>query len=458
MKEIDVREQPILSFSRIAHIAVTGVKYRLFRAIVTVAVIAVAMAFLMNILGESLIKKSVATFAREEIEEIHRTDKWIAKLSIPQSYTELIAVLASPEAFKQDETLFTTGISPEKQEKVKKYAQQAAEYLTFFDELNYGRRRVLVGNASSTGIFDILQDDEAQESLFSALESKNQRGAVNTIQKALNNRPMLTAMQDADEEFGEVIRDAGFDLPEDEAVSLVDQSERVDDNVVIEDTINRPAIRRAVAAKFDVLPGDVSINMIWAMIEGQKGADWYLVTMKENGMPLSDRFTVARLTELAQARKMAKLLIKTELMTSETGGGFMGIGKRMTWLALVSMLVCVVGIANAMLMSVTERFREIATLKCLGALDGFIMTVFLIEASILGLVGGLVGTLIGVILCLLRMSIFFRSLVWQSLPGAQLLIAAVLSVIIGVILAGVAAVYPSFRAARLAPMEAMRIE
>ena len=60
MKEIDVKEQPILTFAKTTHIALAGVKYRLFRSMVTVAVIAVAMAFLINILSESLIKKSVA--------------------------------------------------------------------------------------------------------------------------------------------------------------------------------------------------------------------------------------------------------------------------------------------------------------------------------------------------------------------------------------------------------------
>ncbi|MCK4402075.1 ABC transporter permease, partial [bacterium] len=43
------------------------------------------------------------------------------------------------------------------------------------------------------------------------------------------------------------------------------------------------------------------------------------------------------------------------------------------WLVVLSLMVCVVGIANAMLMSVTERYKEIGTMKCLGALDRFII-------------------------------------------------------------------------------------
>ena len=47
-----------------------------------------------------------------------------------------------------------------------------------------------------------------------------------------------------------------------------------------------------------------------------------------------------------------------------------GISTKDIWLIVMSLIVCVVGIANSMLMAVTERFREIGTMKCLGALDG----------------------------------------------------------------------------------------
>ena len=67
------------------------------------------------------------------------------------------------------------------------------------------------------------------------------------------------------------------------------------------------------------------------------------------------------------------------------------------WIVFLSLLVCVVGIINAQLMSVTERFREIGTLKCLGALDRFIVRIFVIEATMQGLAGGIIGALLGVL-------------------------------------------------------------
>jgi putative ABC transport system permease protein len=111
-----------------------------------------------------------------------------------------------------------------------------------------------------------------------------------------------------------------------------------------------------------------------------------------------------------------------------------------------------------MLMSVTERFREIATLKCLGALDAFIMSVFLIEAGLLGFFGGVGGAVAGLLLAGARMAVTFQDLMWTAFPLTDVLIAGLLSIGVGMVLAAVSAVYPSLRAARLAPMEAMRIE
>lgn len=490
MKKIDVQEQPLLSFSRTLGIALSGVKYRLFRAMVTVAVISVAMAFLMNILAESLIKKSVAETAQNQIEDMRRIDRWIARLSIPQTSAEIIASAA-------DETLDETGranqktlggLADDELDRMQRSAMNALRYLDFFTHLDYGRRRVLVGSAESTVIFDRLQDNVTRVSFFRrlndmktvrfvteqeafekfldawpALKSQVERirtgqtAAIQSIQQSLGERTLLEAMRDADGAFGDVIRQAGFSLNEDEARMLTEQVGNVADKTLIEDAINKAEIRQAVAARRDILPGDVIPSLVWNMLKGDEQAAWFLELMRENEYRV-DHWTPATINELAGDRANAFLLKQAELATAGMGGGLMGIGQRMTWLAFVSMLVCAVGIANAMLMSVTERFREIATLKCLGALDGFIMTVFLIESAILGFVGGIIGTVIGLLISSLRMLAIFKSLLIEAIPLLPLLQASLLSIGVGIILAAISAVYPSLRAARLAPMEAMRIE
>jgi putative ABC transport system permease protein len=112
-----------------------------------------------------------------------------------------------------------------------------------------------------------------------------------------------------------------------------------------------------------------------------------------------------------------------------------------------------------MLMSVTERFTEIATMKCLGAMDGFVMLMFVFEAVIQGLIGGAIGLVLGAILALLRGLIEFGALIGGA-SGAlgEVGFGMLIALVVGMALAAFAAVGPSWIAARLAPMEAMRVD
>jgi hypothetical protein len=159
-----------------------------------------------------------------------------------------------------------------------------------------------------------------------------------------------------------------------------------------------------------------------------------------------------KLREKELANIEAKVSQATDM---ESGSAF---SSRTIALIAVSFLVCMVGIINAMLMSVADRFREIATMKCLGATDGFIMLNFMLESAVQGVVGGVIGALLGTALGILRSGLAYGSMAMGHLPGLSLLSAAAASFGLGVILSVLAAVYPAFVAARLAPMEAMRIE
>jgi len=97
-------------------------------------------------------------------------------------------------------------------------------------------------------------------------------------------------------------------------------------------------------------------------------------------------------------------------------------------------------------------------MKCLGALDGFIAVLFLLEAAFLGMVGGIIGVVIGLVIGLVRMWFGYGEWVWTAFPAGGLLLAAVVSVVSGLLLATLAAIYPAFMASRMPPMEAMRVE
>ncbi|MBN2450700.1 MAG: ABC transporter permease [Lentisphaeria bacterium] len=130
---------------------------------------------------------------------------------------------------------------------------------------------------------------------------------------------------------------------------------------------------------------------------------------------------------------------------------------RQVWITIVSILVTVIGISNAMLMSVTERIREIGTMKCLGALSGFVVKLFLIESFLIGVVGALLGTVLGFLvpLCAYMLSAGM-GLLLAGMPLAWLLLCALASVGIGTLLSIIAAIYPAVVAAKMVPADALR--
>ena len=131
---------------------------------------------------------------------------------------------------------------------------------------------------------------------------------------------------------------------------------------------------------------------------------------------------------------------------------------RQSWLVVMSLLVCGVGITNSMLMSVTERFREIGTMKCLGALDQFIVRLFLIESVVLGFLGSLVGAIIGHLAMLLIAMAKNGGDVVAKMNWGQMLMYLLIAVLLGCVLALCAAIAPAMRASKMPPAAALATE
>lgn len=128
------------------------------------------------------------------------------------------------------------------------------------------------------------------------------------------------------------------------------------------------------------------------------------------------------------------------------------------WLITMAMLTCAIGIANAMLMSVTERFREIGTMKCLGAQDSLVIKLFLLESALLGGVGAVAGMVLGVIVAVVGAYLQYRSHGLEHFPvlgGWKVLLLAMAG---GVILTVVGAAGPAWSASRMRPVDALRVD
>jgi putative ABC transport system permease protein len=120
-------------------------------------------------------------------------------------------------------------------------------------------------------------------------------------------------------------------------------------------------------------------------------------------------------------------------------------------IAVISLLVGGIGVMNIMLVSVTERIREIGLRKALGAQPRSIRRQFLVEASVLGLAGGVLGVLLGVVGAIVLPQLTDTRVI-LSLTAS--LAAIAMAIGIGVLFG----VYPATRAARLAPIDALRSE
>ena len=135
-----------------------------------------------------------------------------------------------------------------------------------------------------------------------------------------------------------------------------------------------------------------------------------------------------------------------------------GSSPKQRWLVILSLLVCVVGIVNAQLMAVTERFREIGTMKCLGALDRFILRLFMLEAGMQGLAGAGIGTLVGAVFSLLNGWLRFGTVALAALSWTNLAVSVGIAMLVGCLLSLLGVLYPALVAARMQPVEAMRVE
>ena len=195
--------------------------------------------------------------------------------------------------------------------------------------------------------------------------------------------------------------------------------------------------------------GDAALSdaQFEAQLEGARHKLVFL-TRKAQGQPLGEGVRSVMLERGPSEEEL------TERKTEADKARFRNI-----WIVVIALFVTVIGITNSMLMSVTERFREIGTMKCLGALSAFVRQMFLIESSLVGLVGAIAGAVAGTLFSVVAYSITYGfGLVLESLNPLRLLLYMAVCVLVGMVLAVVAALYPARFASKMLPAHALRSE
>lgn len=207
-----------------------------------------------------------------------------------------------------------------------------------------------------------------------------------------------------------------------------------------------------------IVPWSVALRVSWAGVRRRMLRS--LITML--GIVLAIAFLAYMLVvdDITRALVLARNA-RLDVLLQKAGIDILGAGGPDTMMLLLvslSLFTCLVGIVNAMLMSVTERIREIGTLKCLGALDGFIVRTYFIESSLQGVVGSFAGIVIGLLVALGATLANFGGYVFTYARFLPVLGSIAIAFGAGALISVLAAIGPAYWAARRQPVEAMRVE
>ncbi len=484
---IEVKKQQRLSLAKTARLCLSGISHRLLRSLLTLAVVVLAVAFFMTLLCESSLLQRVGRGVSRELLDRREAATLLGRLFSPPASVAQARRLA---LYAGDHTVLAefarvTGWEEARVEALASGAQTEGALLDFFAGLSAGQRAMLVRKAEGRGAIGHLLEPENLASFWTALSAVTSlrpplsreelsaylegyrayeaelesftgawRAAVERFEMAsrelTGTAPIERWLMEADAAelaaWHERVRQAGFTL---EAATL----ERVRERLRLESSLARVEER---------LRSDEGREAWLRAFRRKATLDRMLGELSHPAMAsfLADEFDAARLGELERDLRRGQRLSRAEgLLTGRVDlSGDGGLSGRQAFLLFISFLVCLVGITNAMLMAITERFREIATMKCLGATDGYILNQFMIEAALQGVVGGVLGMLIGLLLAVIKSALGLGGFVFEFFPWGAVALAGLYSMAAGVVVSTLASIYPSATAARMAPMEAMRVE
>lgn len=489
MKPIEAHDQVSLGPARGLQLALTGMSYRMFRSGVTVSILALAVAFLVHMVTHGILAQQTQDSARRELVKERELGERITRLSTPDAGATIGEQLVYGSKERLSEMKAWSAVSDEQFEQVKKSALELDRLSKGLLGLPLSARAVLLADLSPRELFLRLDDEAAVQEFDANLErlkipnpgvprkrlkpllvkerpaldafarkvAMGHQAAIASVQKAYPGRTPFDLAVSPPSDFSETLSAAGFSFSRETLPPLQEFAEREERTQTIVKLLLDPEVRAAVSRETRVPPGDVSFDVLLSEITDEHSVGWLLAVLgsAQPGLGLDER----QLQSLLEGVRRKKRLLSISGEGDDAEAGLFGLNERSLWLIALSFLVCVVGVANAMLMSVTERFTEIATMKCLGAMDRFVMTMFVFEAIVQGVIGGLVGVVVGVLLALLRGLLEFGTLLSGGFGAPlELTLGVLLSFGVGVGLAAAAAVGPSWIAARLPPMEAMRVE
>lgn len=491
MKPIEARDQVRLGPGRCLQLALSGMAFRMFRSGITTAILALAVAFLVHMIVYGLISNQVQSRAYAQLQSERQLGQILTRLTTPDSPRIILESMGQTDSDRLSQyRAWAKNVEPTVFDQAVEAARQAIEFEHYLESLPTASQAALVGgrpigrylrdmNLEAGYQATVAKADamalppppgggwERNEQLVKihwpvaervALEIYN--GHVQTIRelsKLFPNQAMVDVAIASSPGFREQVQAMGFDVDFDQLQAFARRQQSL---AVFSQTLEYKAVRQDVIAALDIELSDFSTERVLQNMDSTSQVQWLMNVLDERNIAERVMLDADTLLDLSKRKQRERRLeAAARGYDPVTSGMPFGLPTRTMWLIGLSFLVCAVGVANAMLMSVTERFTEIATMKCLGAMDFFVMLMFVFEATLQGVIGGVMGLLLGVALAVARGYADYGGLVGGSTDVAvEIVMASLLSLGAGIVLATVAAIGPSWVAARLAPMEAMRID
>jgi len=489
LRPIVAKDQVRLGAGRGLRLALSGMSYRMFRASVTMAILALATAFLVHMLSYGLMQQGAERHAFNELLRQRQVGQMMTRLSEADPDTAIIDGLASGRESRLTEYCRWSNLGESETAAAVRIAKELRAAARALNDLPVAARAVLLGDVHPDDfLLNFMPDKVVEfETQSRQLSVRVPLGTPNAFRRfAVEGLPQLRAYTVAVKEgqhraiaelgrlypgqsVADIVRqptpelarhlsNLGYALSLGDLNDLSSLERRTSDTAAVNRLLQNGEVSAELGRMASIDASRLSFETVSTYATTASRAREVQRVLRRAGDTGS--ITAERLLALTTERnREVKLARALGEQTEAIDTGILGLSERNQWLVALSFLVCIIGVANAMLMSVTERFTEIATMKCLGAMDGFVMMMFVFEAMIQGVVGGIVGLFIGVLLAMVRAALEYGSLL-LSAPSVigPVFLAMGVSLIIGVMLAAIAAVGPAWLAARLSPMEAMRVE
>jgi putative ABC transport system permease protein len=464
--------------------------YRLARSAITVLILSLAVAFLSYVLNYGILSHDAEYSAYTELKANHLIGEWVSRLSAPDQKPVIFADFLTKDNDRIQEFAAWAGLTDQDIFKTESAATQLNRFYEWFKNIPLSSRAILIADKDPAAVAEELTIPEKMNAFIAGITSlklkppldaidamkkvidadlpylltvseriqSGQNQAIRKVREGLDTVPLVSYFIAQSEDFRAQVESAGYRLSREDFKTMGDLAITEADAQKFSSLIAIPEVQAPIARHLGIQTiSEATAPRVIGWCTNRGRALWLADLVNKNAP--GSGLTAAKLENIGKVAGRNALLEKivpSEIPQKRTS--LLSLPEKARWLVLLSFIVCIVGITNTMLMSVTDRFSEIATMKCIGAMDGFIMLLFVFEAFLQAIIGSVLGVTLGFALSFIRGLFSYNILAIESLRVLETIGASALSFITGIAIAAVAATWPSWAAARLAPMEAMRVE